>query len=107
MSKGEGIYSMGISHIYNGSVTSQEVYGDIKTYIGIGFKLNVQQYLMPTESEEYPYVYLDAAGRQHSIACSNGVYYDTSGLGLIMIEEGSRRILTDVVGNRLVFNSYG
>ncbi len=104
ISNGEGISTMSISHIYNGEVTSDTVYGNIHTHMGVGFKLNIQQYLIQKDNE---YIYLDAEGGKHRIEENHGVYYDTSGLGLIMTEEGSRRILTDSQGNQLVFDGYG
>lgn len=104
ISNGEGIYTMSISHVYNGDVTTDKVYGEIHTHMGIGFKLNIQQYLIKKNEE---FIYLDAEGGTHNIEENNGVYYDTSGLGLIMTEEGSRRILSDSQGNQLIFDGYG
>lgn len=84
--------------------------GDAKTYIrtgmGKGFKLNVQQYVLPNLSN---YLYIDGAGRLHAFqAGERGIrYYDTDGLGLILTFEGTEKIISDDFGNKMVFDEAG
>lgn len=110
LSMGANTYQIAVSHVYNSLFDERTTLGDAKTYIrtgmGKGFKLNVQQYVLPNLSN---YLYIDGAGRLHAFqAGERGIrYYDTDGLGLILTFEGTEKIISDDFGNKMVFDEAG
>ena len=97
----------------------------VRTTVGRGWRLNVQQTLLPTDEtkisadllERYPYVYTDADGTDHyfikeTIDAVDGydVYTDEDGLGLTLTFGDTldhHYYITDKSDNVLVFNSVG
>ncbi len=96
--------------------------GSSKTTPGKGFRLNVQQTVLPssqygltgTAATTYPFVYTDADGTEHYIqkTTEDGatVYKDEDGLGLTLITKSSGNYkyrITDKSGNKWYFNDQG
>lgn len=102
-------YQIDVTHIYNSLFNETEnlVVGNvpIKTGMGKGFKLNVQQYLLKKDSQ---YIYIDSAGLRHYfISLESSGYYDNSGLGLILQNEDVYDVITDNCGSKLYFDRDG
>ncbi|MGN0526793.1 MAG: DNRLRE domain-containing protein, partial [Acutalibacteraceae bacterium] len=96
--------------------------GSSKTTSGKGFRLNIQQTVLPsskyglkdTAAEDFPYVYTDADGTEHYIKKTtendSTVYKDEDGLGLTLITASSgsyKYRITDKNGNKWYFNDQG
>ena len=96
--------------------------GSSKTTPGKGFRLNVQQTVLPSSqygltgdaAKQWPYVYTDADGTEHYIekTTEDGktVYKDEDGLNLTLIApsgESYKYRISDKLGNRLYFNDQG
>lgn len=90
------------------------------TSIGAGWRLNVQQTLLPASQygltdeslAEYPYVYTDGDGTDHYFEAFNlgeeTLYCDEDGLGLeLTVNSDSTYTITDLQDNTLTFNSAG
>lgn len=96
---GTNDYVIKISGIYRGNM---KLSNNIKTYMGKGWKLNVQQYLY-VESNNYFYV--DGQSVTHEFEkLGDGRYYDTSGYGLILTIGQGKNIVTDQYGNKMYFS---
>ena len=93
-----------------------------KTTPGKGFRLNVQQTVLPSSqygftgdaATEYPYIYTDADGTEHYIikTTEDGatVYKDEDGLSLTLTTSSTanwKYCLTDKQNNKLFFNEQG
>ena len=90
------------------------------TSIGAGWRLNVQQTLLPASQfglsgdslTEYPYVYTDGDGTDHYFEAfpleEETLYCDEDGLGLeLTVNSDSTYTITDPQDNTLTFNSVG
>ena len=113
MSIGANSYQIGVSHVYNSDFDENvdlryglEESSYFKTYMGKGFKLNVQQYVFAIDDH---YVYIDGAGYRHTfVALGDGQsYYDTSGLGLMLTFENDQKVISDEAGNKMYFDATG
>ena len=92
---GSRSYAIHLSHVYVG----EDKMVGIENWVGIGWKLNVQQYLLQNQSNPVePFTYIDGNGFRHIFKrLGENIYYDTSGLGLY---------LTPSAGNETVFDIY-
>lgn len=107
-------YQIMVSHIYNTmfneySLLNENVAkGYLRTYMGKGFKLSVQQYIFMSGSG---YTYVDGAGYRHTFMLRPGnCYYDTTGLGYhLTVDETAQLpyLITDDLGNKLYFDVNG
>ena len=110
LSIGVNTYQIGVSHIYNSLFDEKKDLKNgssyLQTYMGKGFKLNVQQYIIPKGKS---YVYIDEAGYKHKFVLLNdrGSYYDKSGLGLTLTLESNEKIISDTFGNKMYFDIAG
>ena len=110
VSIGANTYQISVSHIYNSLFDERTTLGDAKnnlqTGMGKGFKLNVQQYVIPSGKN---YLYIDEVGHRHTFeALEDGTsYYDTSGLGLILTVKTYEKVIGDDFGNKMVFDTSG
>lgn len=101
VSVGSGDYAIGVSLIYNSYFEESLVPAGLSTYMGLNWKLNVQQYIYQSANE---YKYVDGSGMIHTFVYlkTSGnaeYYYDTSGLGLTLYEGNSIRMIYDNTGN--------
>lgn len=88
---------MSIAHIYNSHFEEQD------THMGNNWKLNIQQFLY---YEMGKYILIDENGVSHDfVMCSQNLYYDTSGLGLILNINNNQNIITDQSGNKYYFEN--
>jgi len=100
ISMGISSYQIGVSHIYNSQL---ELPSHLNTYLGKGWKLNIEQYLY---IENGKYVYVDGAGFKHIFELLiDNIYYDSSGLGLTLSISSGIKKITDEAGNSLVFEN--
>ena len=110
VSIGINTYEISVSHVYNslfdGMINLGGVKVSLQTYMGKGFKLNVQQYVV---SYGKKFFYLDGVGGVHEFELLNDgtSYYDTNGLGLILTLETGRKVISDDFGNKMIFDSTG
>jgi len=114
---GDGDYAIAVAHVYNPEIP----FPDVTPCMGNGWKLNVQQYIIPDEkdkgSDSGKFTYVDEKGYSHRFGYSYGAgryyYTEDSDLTLQVLEgrcrndEGSRYAITDEAGNQLYFNAYG
>ena len=120
MSIGAGNFNISANHVYN-SHTSINIVPNRSSFMGNGWKLNLQQFLFPyLTSYAYPgfaagdFVYIDETGHRHrfvQLAISGGrqgTYFDTTGLGLTLTVSGTgvneRGNIQDEAGNVLEFD---
>ncbi len=103
-SEGSGSFNLSISHIYNSKLNYDYVNTNIRTYMGEGMKLNVQEYLLDKNGK---YIYIDAVGNAVLFDQNNNIYYDTLGLGLLLTRGENDYIITDKENNKSVFNING
>ena len=102
---GGGATAFNLMHIYKGaSYDSDEIFSDIHTQAGKGWKTNFHQYLAGNNQNAS---YVDASGKAHFFDISNGKIYDTSGLGLFLGTVASCKKLSDVNGNEMHFSPQG
>lgn len=67
-----GNYSTSVQHVFN-NYMANEKYNKSAPYTGLGWKLNIQQTVLPSSkfgltgdsAEKYPYVYTDGDGTDH------------------------------------------
>ena len=110
VSIGANTYEISVSHVYNSFFDERISLGDGKSYLrtgmGKGFKLNVQQYVIPSGKN---YLYIDEVGHRHTFeGLEDGTsYYDTSGLGLILTVKTYEKVIGDDFGNKMVFDTSG
>ena len=99
-----------VEHVYNGYMAGTK-YSKTKPYVGMGWKLNIQQTVSKTSIADYPYVYEDGDGTEHYFykKTANGKtqYLDEDGLNLELQIVDSGYKITDDKDNVLVFNSSG
>ncbi len=102
---GGGKSAFSLIHTYTGvSGDTDEIFTDIHTQAGKGWKTNFHQYLAGNDKNAS---YTDASGTEHFFAESNGKIYDTSGLGLFLKPLGNCKKLTDTNGNTMHFSPSG
>ena len=99
-----------LSHVYNGylagnSFTERQVFSS--TYVGYGWKMNVQEVLGFVDNNKV--IYNDADGTQHYLLKedSETVFHDEDGLGLELESVDGNYILTDAYGTKRNFGSGG
>ena len=114
ISIGANSYFVSLSHVYcgNNSVLSKR---NINTHSGEGWKLNAQQYVGPSNNQEY--YYIDAAGNEHKFLSLESftdfsTYYDTSGLNLTLKviasdAEKYKYDISDDKANHMLFDANG
>lgn len=127
ISFGSGPMAISFAMIYNSRMNGDVIYTkggkNYCTYMGDGFKLNLQQYLIELprgtydeNGDEFRFHYIDGSGTKHDIVQNGNVLYDTSGLGIILDSGsfggyygagGAAYRLTDRQGNMLFFDSLG
>lgn len=96
-----------IERVYNGYMANQ-LYKDVKPYIGRGWKLNIQQTVRTTNIDKFPYVYEDGDGTNHYFyQKSSSECIDEDGLGLKIVKTSSGYTISDDDGNKMFFNSKG
>ena len=92
----------------------ESVTGD--TFLGYGWKLNYQMFLLPSQvrSEYYPYVFVDGDGTAHYFyyqdGTTNSPLVDEDGLGYTLTvgtAAGAKYTIEDKQGGRMIFNSDG
>ncbi|MCL2556674.1 MAG: RHS repeat protein, partial [Firmicutes bacterium] len=92
---GSGPLTTSFMHIYNSMLDTDILYitndnRTIRSHMGNGFKLNLQQFLFPIanggaiNNDPIRYHYIDSIGTRHNIVQNGNVFYDTSGLGLVL-----------------------
>ena len=83
------------------------------TYLGQGWKLNYQMFLLPSQvsPNEYPYVFVDGDGTRHYIyKDETGKMMDEDGFGYTLTigtSIGAKYTLTDKQGWKMIFNNDG
>ena len=96
-----------IERVYNGYMANQ-LYKDVKPYVGRGWKLNIQQTVRTTNIDKFPYVYEDGDGTKHYFyQKSSSECIDEDGLGLKITKTDSGYTISDDDGNKMYFNSKG
>ena len=102
-------FGVSLNHVYNSCFNPQFAlkYGEndgdfFDTYMGKGFKLDVQQYVTDSGDDK---VYTDGAGMRHIFKpIGNGTeYFDIDGMGLVMTQEDDELVICDQAGNKMCF----
>ena len=96
-----------VERVYNGYMANQ-LYTNVKPFVGRGWKLNIQQTVRTTNIDKFPYVYEDGDGTNHYFyQKSSSECIDEDGLGLKIVKTSSGYTISDDDGNKLYFNSKG
>lgn len=102
---GGGKTAFSLIHTYNSArCDSDEIFSDIHSFAGKGWKTNFHQYLAGKDKFAS---YIDTSGNEHFFAESGGKIYDKSGLGLYLDASGNCKELYDESGNILRFSPGG
>ena len=120
-STASGYAPASVQHVYNGYMAGDK-YSKTTPYVGRGWRLNIQQTLLPsseygltgTSKDNYPYVYTDEDGTEHYFykKTENGKtkYLDEDGLKLELTTSGSgssKYAIKDEKDNYIYFNTKG
>jgi hypothetical protein len=97
---------LSINHYYNSLKALDYTLTASEGLFGSGWTINVDQRLIKKAEDIYQYV--DSNGTEHWIVrIGSTTIGDIDGLGLQLTIEGSDYVLTDRLGNKLIFNSNG
>ena len=114
---GDGDYCISIGHVYNPEIP----FADLSPCMGNGWKLNVQQYIIPDQgndgSDADAFTYVDAKGHSHRFDQSHGAtrYYYAEGANLTLQVldrqcrdgEDARYVIIDRAENQKYFDASG
>ena len=97
---------LSINHHYNSLKVLDYTLISAEGLFGSGWGLNIDQRLIKKAEDVYQYI--DNNGTEHWIVKKGSTTIgDIDGLGLILTKEGSDYVLTDKLGNKLLFNANG
>ena len=120
-STASGYAPASVQHVYNGYMAGDK-YSKTTPYVGRGWRLNIQQTLLPsseygltgTSKDKYPYVYTDEDGTEHyfykKTEDGKTKYVDEDGLKLELTTSGSgssKYAIKDEKDNYIYFNTKG
>lgn len=111
LSMGNGTFQMGVSHI------NSTLCHVVETYMGINWKLNIQQYVIPySGSYNMPdynigdYMYIDGNGQLHRFVKydpTRNKYVDATGSGMLLVVDYNGSQIQNTDDSTLYFNSDG
>lgn len=109
LSIGQGLYNIGISHVYNSKLNS--AFNSKICGIGNGWKLNLHQCLLldgVDENNNVTIKYLDELGDVHKFVMfdsSNLRFYNVQNAKVVLTVQQTETVISDGVGNKLIFNN--
>jgi len=109
LSIGQGLYNIGVSHVYNSKLNS--AFNSKICGIGNGWKLNLHQCLLldgVDENNNVTIKYLDELGDIHKFVMfdnANLRFYNVQNAKVVLTVQQTETIISDGVGNKLIFNN--